>query len=570
MRKEILPNGKIIFATILLFLSTLPNAQPVVSFNSQITGLSLPVDIVNAGDGSNRLFIVQQRGVIRIYDVTTSTLLATPFLDITPLLSTGSEQGLLSMAFYPNYEDPDSAYFFIYYTNPGGDIVLARYQPTTPTSNIANTTGQILLTIPKPFANHNGGKLNFGADNYLYFGTGDGGSGNDPGNNAQTGTSLLGKMLRIDVKDFSSTTYAIPPTNPYVGDPTIRDEVWALGLRNPWRWSFDRLTNAMFIGDVGQGAYEEINYRADLTTGGVNYGWRCFEGAHVNAAVAPCTPTTTPVIGPVYEYTHDPTTGGMSIVGGVVYRGTNPTNAPLVGYYLFSDTYRPNTWLMNTNIPGFPTIRQPGLQNGISGYGEDEAGEIYVASLFTNTVYRVMVTGVLPVQLISFSGKSFVGYNDLKWKTGAEQDLSRFIVEYSINGRDYLVAGEVAPLNDPNGHEYLFRHFTTITGKIHYRLRVEQNNGTEIFSAVILLGNNEGPSVKIYPTVVTDRQLQAVSDRPVAHYSIYDSNGGLVVSKDVNNMDGFFQIPLPLIGAGAYWIRIDGKDWTETHRFIVR
>jgi len=377
MKRALLPLVQAIaFNTFLFVPFHAIHAQPVIGFNSFITGLSAPVDIVNAGDGSNRLFIVQQRGLIRIYDLNTSTLLSTPFLDVTPLLSTGSEQGLLSMAFYPNYEHPDSTYFFIYYTNLAGAIVVARYQPATPTANTANPTGMILLTIPKPFANHNGGKLNFGPDNYLYFGTGDGGSGDDPNGYAQDRNVLLGKMLRIDVKDFSIAGYTIPPDNPYAAPGGFRDEIWDWGLRNPWRWSFDRSTHAMFIGDVGQGAYEEIDYRPNGSTGSINYGWRCFEGFHVNAAVAPCTPSTLPVTDPVYEYTHDPTTGGMSIVGGYVYRGTNPANAAMVGYYLFSDTYRPNTWLMNTNITGFPTIRQPGLQNGISTYGEDEGGEL--------------------------------------------------------------------------------------------------------------------------------------------------------------------------------------------------
>ncbi len=576
MNKGILHFVKITLVTIPFFLTSFLKAQPVLSFVNPIGGLSVPVDIVNAGDGSNRLFIVQQRGLIRIYDQNTSTLLATPFLDVSTLLSGGSEQGLLSMAFYPNYEHTDSAYFFIYYTNLAGDIVVARYQPTTPTANTANpATAVILLAIPKPtplssFSNHNGGKLNFGPDNYLYFGTGDGGSGNDPNQLAQNRNSLLGKMLRIDVKDFSSNAYAIPPDNPYAAPGGFRDEIWSWGLRNPWRWSFDRLTKAMFIGDVGQSAWEEIDYRPDGSTGSVNYGWRCFEGSSVNAAVAPCTPSTTPVTAPIYEYSHDPTTGGMSIVGGYVYRGTNFTNSPMVGYYIFNDTYRPNTWIMNTNVGGFPTIRQPGLQNGISTFGEDEAGELYVASLFTNLVYRVMVSGTLPIQLVSFSGKGFTGYNELKWKTGTEQNINRFVIEYSINGRDYQSAGEVTPFNDPAGHEYNFRHYINSPGKIYYRIRTMENSGTDLYSAVIMIGGADKSLVKVYPTVVTDGRLQIVAGKAVNHYSIYDSNGGLITAKDMSDVDGYFQVSLPVIVSGVYWIRLDGADWTETHRFIIR
>jgi glucose/arabinose dehydrogenase len=571
MSKGLLPNVKFIFATILICHSFLSSPQPVVSYNPFITGLSLPVDIVNAGDGTNRLFIVEQRGLIKIHDG--STLLSTPFLDLTAatvpgFLSAGSEQGLLSLAFHPNYENPASRFFFIYYTNGAGEITVARYQPSAGNPNIANPTGVVLLTIDKDFANHNGGKLNFGSDGYLYFGTGDGGSANDPGNNAQNGNSLLGKMLRIDVNNFALSGYEIPPTNPFlaVGDG-IRDEIWALGLRNPWRWSFDSQTGDMFIGDVGQGAWEEVDYRAAPNTGGINYGWRCFEGDHVNGAVPACTPSGV-YVPPVFEYQHNPE-GGQSIVGGIVYRGTNPANAAMFGYYIFNDTYNSNTWLMNMNAPGFATTRQPGLPNGISSYGVDESGELYVASLFSNTIYRVMVTGVLPIQLVSFSGNAFSGYNDLKWKTAAEQDVIRFVIEYSINGRDYYPAGELSPANDPNGHNYTFRHYINFNGKIFYRLKIEEANGTDIYSAVIILNNLNTSPVKVYPSIVTDGQLQVVSEKPVNKYSVYNSLGSLIVSKDINGERGYFRVAVPKTGSGVYWIRMEGSGWTETYKFIV-
>ncbi len=210
-----------LFITTFLFVTThSTNAQPVIGFTSFISGLSSPVDIVNAGDGTNRLFIVEQGGTIRIHNG--SSLLATPFLNISTIITPGGERGLLSMAFHPNYEN--NRYFFVYYNNLSGDITLARYQTQAGNPNEADAgSGVVLLTIPKPFDNHNGGDLNFGPDGYLYFGTGDGGSGGDPNNLAQSGSSLLGKMIRIDVNNFSTPPfYTIPPDNPYIADPECR------------------------------------------------------------------------------------------------------------------------------------------------------------------------------------------------------------------------------------------------------------------------------------------------------------------------------------------------------------
>jgi len=276
-------------------------AQPVIGFSPFITsGLSAPVDIANAGDGTNRLFIVQQNGVIRIHDGT--SLLPTPFLNISTIITTGGERGLLSLAFHPDYEN--NRYFFVYYTNLSGDITIARYQADVVNPNTADPlSGVVLMNIPKPFSNHNGGDLNFGPDGYLYFGTGDGGSGGDPFNFSQTGTSLLGKMIRIDVSNFSTPPYyTIPPDNPYVSDPNVDDHIWALGLRNPWRWSFDRSTGNMWIADVGQSALEEINFRTAGATGGINYGWRCYEGNQAYNTTG-CLPQSN-LIQPIFVYPH--------------------------------------------------------------------------------------------------------------------------------------------------------------------------------------------------------------------------------------------------------------------------
>ena len=263
------------FVFINLFINP-ASSQPPLTFTPVISsGLSSPVDLVNAGDGSNRVFVVQQGGTIRVYDQ--QFAYTGNFLTVAGI-SSGGERGLLSLAFSPSYSS--NGFFYVYYTNANGDVEIARYHISAD-PNVADPASKvILITIPHPVnSNHNGGKLNFGNDGYLYFATGDGGSGGDPPNNAQNGNVLLGKMLRIAVNNsLTAPFYTIPADNPFVNDPNVKDEIWAMGLRNPFRWSFDRQTHDIWIGDVGQDAWEEIDYRAAGSTGGVNYGWRCYEG----------------------------------------------------------------------------------------------------------------------------------------------------------------------------------------------------------------------------------------------------------------------------------------------------
>jgi glucose/arabinose dehydrogenase len=229
-------------------------AVPTTDVVPIITGLNKPVAITHAGDGSNRLFITQQRGQIRIYEG--GQVLPTPFLDIRDLVSCCGERGLLSAAFHPNY--PSNGFFYINYINTEGNTVIARYTVSSDPNVADPNSATLLLEIPQPFANHNGGQLQFGPDGYLYIGMGDGGSAGDPQNNAQDLWTLLGKMLRIDVE--GGFPYAIPADNPFVGNPEARGEIWAWGLRNPWRFSFDPLKGHLFIADVGQGEREEINF----------------------------------------------------------------------------------------------------------------------------------------------------------------------------------------------------------------------------------------------------------------------------------------------------------------------
>jgi glucose/arabinose dehydrogenase len=355
---------------------------PVLIYSPVVSGLSSAVDVVNAQDGTNRLFVLRQSGTVRI--VSGGVLLPGIFLDIADSISTGGERGLLSIAFHPDFEN--NRYFFVYYTNTAGDIRITRFQTQFGDPDVADeSSGVVLMTIPHPtFGNHNGGKLNFGPDGNLYFATGDGGSGGDPNNNAQNGNSLLGKMIRINVDNFTTPPYyTIPLDNPYVDDPLVRDEIFAIGLRNPWRWSFDRLNNDVWIADVGQGTWEEINNRTFATSGGINYGWRCYEG---NAAynTTGCLPPAN-YISPIFVYPHIFATGGFSVTGGHVYRAAE--FPAMYGYYICADYVSGNTWLIKSNgVGGWNSSIQSGLPGSISGFGEAENGDMYAVSL-SGTLY---------------------------------------------------------------------------------------------------------------------------------------------------------------------------------------
>lgn len=342
---------------------------------------SAPVEIKNVGD--DRLFVVEKGGIIKILNAD-GTVNSTPFLNISAIVnSVGSEQGLLGLAFHPDY--PTNPNFYVNYTNLSGDTVISEYT-VSDNPDIANTTGTILLTIPQPYINHNGGCLNFGPDGYLYIATGDGGDGGDPQNRAQNLNSLLGKLLRIDVDN--GTPYGIPADNPFLldGDDNTLPEIWAYGLRNPWKFSFDSQTNELFIADVGQNEYEEIN-AVNSTDSGNNYGWRCYEGDH-NYNTSGCSPSSTMTF-PVAEYSHN-NSGNFkcSITGGYVYRGTQQPS--LVGIYFFADYCSTEIGMLSNNAGTWSyTFTEPFSGGNWVTFGEDNNGELYIADRFNGNVHKI-------------------------------------------------------------------------------------------------------------------------------------------------------------------------------------
>jgi glucose/arabinose dehydrogenase len=381
---QVLPTQRNVSVRYSLDLAATPstlNPLPTPTLTLQAGGLKQPDYITNAGDGSDRLFVVEQTGQIAL--IQNGQVLSTPFLNISDRVKTGGEDGLLSVAFPPNYAS--KRYFYVYYTNKAGNNVVARYRLTA-NGNVADPNSeQIILTLNHPnFSNHNGGQLAFGPDGYLYIGTGDGGGGGDPNNNAQNPKSLLGKILRIDVESPTNAAYTIPSTNPFVGtkDPgdRYRDEIWALGVRNPWRFSFDRQTGDLYIGDVGQDAYEEVDFQPAGDRGGENYGWNVLEGNHrYNNSTASTAGFTAPVL----EYDHSQ---GQSITGGFVYRGSNPQ---WQGVYFYGDFVEGKVWALRRNGNLWENQLLLDTPYSISTFGQDQAGNIYLADYANGNLYKL-------------------------------------------------------------------------------------------------------------------------------------------------------------------------------------
>ncbi len=360
---------------------TVTVTQPVsLGLDTVVTGLNRPVFLTAAPNDLTRLFIIEKDGRIRI--VKNGTLLSTPFLDITAKTTKGSEQGLLGMTFDPGYAT--NGRFFVSYTASGGGAaghsVIALYQVSTD-PDIAGTAEVIVLTVDQPYSNHNGGMIAFGPDGYLYVGLGDGGSGGDPDGYGQRRDDLLGSLLRLDV---SGATYSVPAGNPYAGHATFREELWNYGLRNPWRWSFDRQTGDLYIGDVGQGQHEEVNVTPAASNGGENYGWNIMEGLSCYPAPG-CNQTGLTL--PVLDYPH--IGGACSVTGGYVYRG--PAIPALQGHYLYGDYC--TGWVRSfrwQNGQAVNRMDRPEFASGnITSFGQDAAGELYIVA-DNGTVTRIV------------------------------------------------------------------------------------------------------------------------------------------------------------------------------------
>ena len=353
---------------------------PVIGVEAVTSGFTQPTHIAHAADNSGRIFVAEQAGKIRI--IRNNSVLPAPFLDLTEkVTASGSEQGLFSVAFPPGYAE--KGYFYVNYTSkPDGSTIIARYRLTDHVDMADPLSEEIIITIAQPFANHNGGQIAFGPDGFLYIGMGDGGSGGDPLNNAQNPASLLGKMLRVDTESGSGG-YAVPPSNPFAGNSGYRGEIWSLGLRNPWRFSFDQASGDLYIADVGQNAREEINFQGGSGSGGENYGWNIMEGSRCFRDPE-CS--SEGLILPVAEYDHS--AGDCSVTGGFVYRGDEFPQ--IRGTFFLGDYCSGRIRALRRSGSSFEMESLLETNLRISTFGEDQAGNLYVADYSEGVIYKLI------------------------------------------------------------------------------------------------------------------------------------------------------------------------------------
>jgi len=424
-----------------LFAPASPVDWPTLGFRPVVTnGFTQPTLVTHAGDGSQRLFVVEQPGRIKV--VPQGSASSEPFLDITDrVLNAGAEQGLLGLAFPPGFATNE--HFYVDYTSqPDGAVVVSRFQMATNLTDADPSTEEVVLVIPKPYPNHNGGQLAFGPDGYLYIGVGDGGSEGDPLRYGQNTRVLLGKLLRIDV-EHGGATYVVPSDNPFIGNTNYAPEIWSLGLRNPWRFSFDRLNGNLFIGDVGQGAVEEIDYQAAGSAGGQNYGWSIMEGPN-NFNVPSGFTNWSLLSQPVSYYGHAslPTDLNAAVVGGFVYRG--PSQPRLDGIYFYGDFVAGWIWGLAQQGTNWQNFVVAHTNFGISTFGEDDLGNLYVSDYFRGLVYQIQDTRQVWTPVFSLTNGTF-GSNIQVSVTCATPAVS---IHYTTNG---LAPTEFDPVVDSGG-----------------------------------------------------------------------------------------------------------------------
>ncbi|MEM7102055.1 MAG: PQQ-dependent sugar dehydrogenase [Bacteroidota bacterium] len=543
---------------------------PILSLQTFASGFNRPVDIAHAGD--DRIFVVEQDGTIRIIDGT-GTVLSTPFLNIDPIVgSTGNEQGLLGLAFHPNYSS--NGFFYVNYTNNSGNTHVSRFTVTA-NPNVADPASELIIySFNQDFSNHNGGDLNFGPnDGYLYIATGDGGSGGDPNNRAQNTLNAQGKMLRIDVDNPSGgNNYGIPADNPFVGSFSVLDEIWALGLRNPWRFSFDRTTGDMYIGDVGQGNWEEINFQPASSNGGENYGWRCYEGNNV-FNTSGCGPIGNYTF-PIHEYLSNFPTG-CSITGGYVYRGSAFPN--MIGKYFYADYCAGNFWFIEPDgMGGFTNTSLANLSNWeYASFGEDVNGELYVTGLSSGNIFRIIDNSiVLPITLSTFTTEVTSAEDVLlKWTTVSETNSALFDIERSFDGHTFEKVGTVNALESTSTTtRYQFTDQFPVKGTSYYRLKMIDLDGEFRHSdiSVVYIEPLQDGLFSVYPNPVKpgSRLELAISDSTTlpASIKIFSGTGQLIDTQTIS--ENFVDLP-GVLPVGLYFISLESAGGKAVTKLLI-
>jgi len=539
---------KKIFTLFLLMLTAFTYAQsPELQMEQYASGFDRPVDIVTAGD--DRLFIVEQGGKIKIIDGMGTTL-STPFLQLSVNFG-NSEQGLLGLTFHPNYAD--NGYFYVNYTSGNGDgfSKISRFTVDAADPNLADPNSEMeILTVTQPDWNHNAGDLAFGPDGYLYIGFGDGGSAGDPWGNGQNTETFLGKMLRIDVDN--GTPYAVPASNPFVGNSDVLDEIWAIGMRNPWRISFDRITGDLWMGDVGQNTLEEIDFEPAGSPGGLNYGWRCYEGEDTY---------DTSGCGPIGDFAFPVASYKVnnfcnSVTGGYVYR--NCEYPDLTGRYLYGDYCHGIIWSVHPDGAG-GWMTEELFDNGqydISTFGEDMAGNLYLARLSAGVIYKV-TTNFSADNLISYDAGSDVlmateGYEGYQWYRDGS-----------------LLAGET--------NATLAEVSTSMPGG-SYTCEITYNEGTctMVSNAVDLLGVGtdmmEGLTAFSFSPNPFERELVLQLQGAAAFdlgIEVLDLTGKVLYTTTVQfDNEANVQMDLAALASGVYFVQLTSGTETMSRRVV--
>ncbi len=542
-----------IFLNLLVLMATsfVLAAQPDVSLEQYASGFNDPVAIVNAGD--ERLFIVEQPGTIKIIDGN-GDVLPDPFLQISTN-SSEWEQGLLGLAFHPDYAD--NGYFYIHYTltgNNNGRIARFSVDPTDPNKADPNSEVEV-MTIQQPANNHNGGHLLFGPDGYMYIGLGDGGGGDDPWGNSQNPETLLGKMLRIDVDNGSP--YAIPADNPFIDDTDVLDEIWAIGLRNPWRYSFDRLTGDLWISDVGQRDEEEIDFVPSDNTTALNFGWDCFQGdldswmfqSASPLCDSPVGTITFPVIG--YDFS-----GNNSVTGGCVYRGCEYPD--LVGHYLYADYMHGRIWTLVPDGGGGWTNTQVATSSAISTFGEDVEGNLYLARHNNGVIYKITTSFTPDDIAISYDEPNDEltapdGYEAYQWYQNG----------MPLSGATSQTIGELIPMGTANYYCELTYNMGTCTMNTNevmvIGVGVDQIRGVSHFSV------QPNPfSDEVIIDLVTDSNMDITID-------FLNVKGEVVYALPQSETMPLRQkVNLNHLSNGVYFVRVQSAEGKMTRKLVKR
>jgi glucose/arabinose dehydrogenase len=525
------------------------------------------VDITGCGDGSGRLFVVEKRGDIRI--ILNGAVQNSFFLDIRDSVETGGERGLLGLAFHPSY--PDSPYVFVNYVKKGTIITqICRFKlnPNNP-NDLDESSKKILITQAGVQTNHKAGDLAFGPDGYLYFGMGDGGGGGDPGENGQNINSLLGKILRIDINVGVPPYFGYPPSNPYVG-VNGNDAIWFIGMRNPWRISFDRQTGDFYIGDVGQDLYEEVDMIPAGTSGGLNLGWDCKEGNHVYENTG-CSSNDNTFTWPVFEYQHScnncPEGSGTSMTGGFVYRGT--LYPSLIGYYVCADYGSNNVWTLKrigtSNPPTFSYILHSNTGiSAVESFGEDDNGELYALS-YGGTVYSVGGSGgPLDIKWTNITANSSRKGNKIEWTLDATFGINHFEVQrsYFEDFHQFLSIGQLPP--DPGEVHYHFDDPFISSAGSYYRIAAHLEDGSIEYSPLAhILPDPVSRPVLIKDVISNLLKISLPENWQKGDIVLYDLQGRVVFGKKLSGSP-IAELPSPHT-PGVYFVVIRANDgiWSD-------